>query len=109
MPKPRSAQRLAAKTNGSSCSLDCTGPRFKKGSKDPFLHSVHQALLKNAEDCDTDLLANLASSALAPDDEDEPSQTPESHDADDTPDDAVLDDSAAQALATMVLDQLLNW
>ena len=56
-----------------------------------------------------DLLANLAGSAHAPDDEDEPSQTPEPHDADDTTDDAALDDSAAQALAAIGLEQLLNW
>ena len=108
-PKTSSSQRLAAKNPGSSRSLARTGPRFKTGGKSRFIRSVHQALLENAEDCDADLLANLAGSDLAPDDEDEPSQTPESHDADDTTDDTALDDSAAQALAAIGLDQLLNW
>ena len=108
-PKTSSSQRLAARHPGSSRSLACTGPRFKTGGKGRFIRSVHQALLENAKDCDTDLLANLAGSDLAPDDEDEPSQTPESHDADDSPDDVALDDSAAQALAAIGLDQLLNW
>jgi len=79
-------------------------------SRDRFLCSVHQALLENAEDVAPVFLANIADSALAPDDEDEPSQIPgTSVDADDTPDDAVLDESAAQALAVIGLDHLLNW
>ena len=58
----------------------------------------------------TEFFANIADSALVPDNKDEPSQTPgTSVDVDDTPDDAVLDDSAAQALAAIGLDQLLNW
>ena len=52
----------------------------------------------------------MADSDLAPDDEDEPSQTDNTpDDTDDTPDAAILDDSATQALAAIGLDQLLNW
>ena len=109
LPKPSSAQRLAAKPSGFSCPNTRPAPHFKKGGKGRFLRSVYQALLENAEDCDSDLFAHLADSSLAPDDVDEPSHTPELHDSDNTADEEVLDDSAAHALAAIGLDQLLNW
>jgi hypothetical protein len=112
VPKTSSSQRLAGKPTGASRSFDRSGPRFKKGGKGRFLRSVHQALLENADDCDPDLLAHLADSAISPDeegDDDEPSQSADSPVTGDTPADGVLDDSAAQALAAIGLDQLLNW
>ena len=84
--------------------------RFKKGDKGNVLCSVQQALLDNADNLDTEFLANIADSALALDDADEPSQAPDtSGDASNTSDDVVLDDSAAHALAAIGLNQLLNW
>jgi hypothetical protein len=69
-------------------------------------------LLEYAEDVDEDMLANVANSFSASEDvvDDEPSfDDGPSAGAADTPDDMVLDDSAAQALAAIGLDQLLNW
>jgi hypothetical protein len=112
VPKHSSVQRLASSTPGVSRALDTKRPHFKKGGKDKFLCSVHQALLENADDVEDDLLANLADYFPASADvgDDEPAQDVDPSAAPlDTQDEAVLEDSAAQALAAIGLDQLLNW
>ena len=94
---------------GSARSHDPSGPRFKMGGKGKVLCSVHQTLLDSTKNLDTEFSANIADSAFALDDADEPSQAPDtSGDASDTLDDIILDDSAAHALAAIELDQLLN-
>jgi hypothetical protein len=105
-------QRLASTTHRASRAQDGRGPRFKKGGKDKFLRSVHQALLENADDVDDDLLANLADSfppSVDVDDDEPPQDLDPSAASTDTADETILDDSAAQALAAIGLDQLLNW
>jgi hypothetical protein len=124
-PKASTSQRLGTKSQVPHRSTESTGPRFKKGGKDKFLRSVHQALLDNAEEVDENILANLAGSFSASTgdnlvnlagsfpasaDDDEPPQDAEELNGESAlGSDSAPDDSDAQALAAIGLDQLLNW
>jgi hypothetical protein len=104
---------------------DTRGPRFKRGGKDKFLRSVHQALLDNADEVDEEILANLAGSfspsadeplanlagslPVSTDDDEPPQDTDELGDDSAFSSEGAPDVSAAQALAAIGLDQLLNW
>ena len=99
----REQRSRAGPTNPGASGTRGMKPRFRRGGRERFIKSVNQAWLDNVEEEEVDLCAHMA------DDEEEVTNDEPVMDTQEDDGPVGDGDSAAQALAAIGLENLLNW